>query len=86
MFELIYELCNKNGWFTCGTNHQYEKMFDCAKKINVDSGCFFQQIRRVAVIIWVCSDDKFTENEIFETIVTAISEACGFSEGDINAE
>lgn len=84
MFELIYELCNKNQWFTCGTNRQYEKTLDFARDLQPDSIGLRENVHKLAVMIWICSDDNFTENEIFSTIFTAIGEACGFIEGDLN--
>lgn len=46
-FEL-YKLCNKQGWFTCGTNRQYERMFNLARE---GGG-----VKEVALIIWLCSE------------------------------
>ena len=84
MFEIIYGLCNKNQWFTCGTARQYEKMLDFACDIQPDSINLNKDIRKLAVMIWICSDNRFSEAEIFEAIYTAIGKACGFIEDDIN--
>ncbi|BAL01909.1 hypothetical protein OBV_p-00540 (plasmid) [Oscillibacter valericigenes Sjm18-20] len=50
MFDDLYRLCNLNGYFTCGNSAQYQKMFDMA-----DAGAAAHD---VAVVIWICSDDK----------------------------
>lgn len=42
--------CIKNGWFTCGTCEQYEKLF----KLN-DMGAANSVL---ALTIWLCSDDE----------------------------
>ena len=43
-------LCIENNWFTCGDNHQYEKLFYAN-----ENGC---SIEEIATIIWLCSDDS----------------------------
>lgn len=45
----LHELCIRNGWFDCGTNTQYEKLFEA----NV-SGF---SIEEIATIIWLCSSE-----------------------------
>lgn len=64
----IYELCNKNQWFTCGTTTQYEKMFDYVREAEINSLMISDKIRKLSTIIWICSDDNFTEEEIFKAI------------------
>ena len=47
--DRLRSLCVKNQWFTCGTNSQYEKMFE----INETT----KNINLLAVVIWACSAD-----------------------------
>ena len=47
----IYQLCNREQYFTCGSNRQYERMLEMAT--DPMFGC-----EDVAVAIWICSDDK----------------------------
>lgn len=54
--EALRELCIKNGWFTCGTNRQYEKLFYANTH-----GCPLEEI---ATIIWICSDDAMPRRDI----------------------
>ena len=59
MIEKLCWLCVKRNYFTCGTNEQYQKMFDMAR-----DGATAHDI---ALVIWVCSDDKdlsFIEAEV----------------------
>lgn len=63
----VYELCNKNQWFTCGTNSQYEKMFDYVREENIKASDT-DKIRKLATIIWICSDDEITEDEIYNAL------------------
>ena len=55
-FQKVYDLCNKHQWFTCGTNTQYEKMFDMVRE--------GKPIRDIATAIWLCSNDKWTVDDI----------------------
>ena len=48
---IIYELCNKYQWFTCGSVRQYEKALTMAK-----GGVPITELARV---IWICSDSLF---------------------------
>lgn len=41
-------LCIRNNWFTCGTNRQYEKLFEANR--------FGASLHDIVVIIWLCSD------------------------------
>lgn len=54
--EKLRELCIKNNWFTCGSNIQYSKLFE----INA-GGC---SVDELALVIWICSDDKFNREQI----------------------
>ena len=73
----IYELCNKNQWFTCGTSTQYEKMFDYVREAKIDSIMISDKISKLATMIWICSDDSFTEEEIFNAIRQKFAEKNG---------
>lgn len=55
----IYELCNENQWFTCGSNRQYDKMFDYVRDTNIDSlsSRNMEKVEKIALMIWMCSDD-----------------------------
>lgn len=49
-FEIVYHLCNKNQWFTEGSNTQYEKMFRM-----VDEKA---PVEEIATAIWLCTDEE----------------------------
>ena len=59
--ETLRELCIKNKWFTCGSNNQYDKLFDMNKK-----GC---SVDDLAFIIWICSDETFSREQIKQELV-----------------
>lgn len=42
-------LCIRKDWFTCGTNRQYERLFQ--------SNRFGASVHDLALIIWICSDN-----------------------------
>ena len=44
----VYNLCNRNSWFTYGTNSQYNRMFEMVRQ--------GKSIHDIAVVIWICSD------------------------------
>ena len=48
--EKVYGACKKYGWFTGGTNNQYEKLFEM-----VASGASLEEI---ALIIWLCTSNS----------------------------
>lgn len=52
--ERIYELCNKEQWFTEGTNRQYDRMFHALVSDKFST-------RDVAVIIGLCSESPFID-------------------------
>lgn len=54
--EDVYTLCNEKQYFTCGTNRQYERMFDMVR--NGDP------LPYIAQAIWLCSDDDADIKEI----------------------
>lgn len=63
--EKLRQLCIENGWFTCGTNHQYEKLFYAN-----EMGC---PIAEIASMIWLCSDgEKLTRGDIVTELVVAM--------------
>lgn len=45
----IRSLCIENDWFTCGSNMQYERMFEMA-----ENGCTLHDL---AMVIYTCSDN-----------------------------
>lgn len=58
-------LCIEHGWFTCGTNEQYDKLFYAnTHGFSMDE---------IATIIWICSEgeDLFACNDILETLKAA---------------
>lgn len=55
-------LCIKNDWFTCGTNTQYERLFQA----NTDR----MSVETIATIIWICSDNT-DRNAILATLKAA---------------
>lgn len=58
----LRELCIKNNWFTCGSNSQYDKLFEA----NTNS---FTPAE-IATIIWLCSDNA-DRNSILATLKAA---------------
>lgn len=60
----LKQLCIENGWFDCGTNQQYEKLFYANEK--------GFSIEEIAAIIWLCSDE---EKHTRENIIAALQEA-----------
>ena len=66
--QKIYNLCNRERYFTCGSNRQYDLMFSMAKMPEMST-------RDIAVMIFTCSDGKASLgrilndlNEIYEEI------------------
>ena len=66
----LRSLCIEHDWFTCGTNSQYEKLFEMNEQ-----GAAIEQI---ATVIWLCSDNDVPEN-CRRDIIFALHEA-GFTE------
>ena len=52
--DKLRELCIKNNWFTCGSNDQYNKLFEG----NING---FTPME-IATVIWMCSDG--TQNRV----------------------
>ena len=65
--ENLYHLCNKNQWFTQGTNRQYDKLFYANS-----NGC---SIDELATIIWLCSDTEKTCRRDIKAILEEESKA-----------
>lgn len=65
----MYELCNENQWFTCGTNIQYEKMFKFVEHACINSLSLRcdESIKKLATMIWICSENK-CEDDIYNAI------------------
>ena len=73
----MYELCNEKQWFTCGTNSQYEKMFDFVRKENINSLMIDYKIKELARMIWLCSDDEITFADIYQAIRQKLADKNG---------
>lgn len=72
--EKLRSLCSKHGWFTCGTNRQYSKLFEMNEQ--------GAPIEQIATVIWLCSDSDIPENNRRD-IIFALHEG-GFTErGDV---
>lgn len=56
----LYRLCNEKKYFTCGTNEQYEKLFEL-NTLNTS-------IIEIATIIWICSENNSRKDIINELI------------------
>ena len=56
----LYRLCNEKQYFTCGTNEQYEKLFELNA---LDTATI-----ELATIIWICSDNASRKDIINELI------------------
>lgn len=59
--ETLRDLCIKNNWFTCGSNSQYNKLFDMN-----ENGC---PIDELALVIWICSKESFSREQIKQELV-----------------
>lgn len=46
----IYELCNREHYFSCGSQRQYQRMFDMAVMPEMS-------VRDIAMMIFTCSED-----------------------------
>lgn len=55
-FQRLYEACNRNGWFTNGTNYQYERLFEANR-----AG---KSTAELAGMIWLCSDVEEIETVV----------------------
>lgn len=68
--DKLRNMCIAHNWFTCGTNGQYNKLFEMNEQ-----GAGIEQI---ATVIWLCSDTDIPEN-CRRDIILALHEA-GFME------
>ena len=71
LVQKIYNLCNRERYFTCGSNHQYDLMFAMAKMPEMST-------RDIAIMIFTCSDGKASLGRILNdlnAIMTEIEEA-----------
>lgn len=55
MVDEIYSMCNREQYFTCGSNRQYDLMFTMAKKPEIST-------RDLAMMIFTCSDGASLES------------------------
>lgn len=59
----LLQLCVKSGWFTCGSQMQYDKLFYAN-----ENGC---PIKEIASIIWLCSDEDVRRIDILSDLKAA---------------
>lgn len=64
--DKLRALCIKNNWFTCGSNAQYEKLFEG----NTNGFAPME----IATIIWLCSDGTQTRVAILTELKRARAE------------
>ena len=62
MVEVMWRLCNNYQWFTCGTNNQYEVLFDMVR-----AG---RRTKDLALVIFICSNG-WLEEDIYMRLVEA---------------
>ena len=61
LVQKIYNLCNRERYFTCGSNRQYDLMFTMAKMPEMST-------RDIAIIIFTCSDGKASLGRILNDL------------------
>lgn len=61
LVQKIYNLCNREQYFTCGSNHQYDLMFTMAKMPEMST-------RDIAIMIFTCSDGKASLGKILNDL------------------
>lgn len=61
LVEKILRLCNREQYFTCGTDRQYVLMFSMAKKPEMST-------RDIAMMIFTCSDGKASLGRILNDL------------------
>lgn len=61
LVQKIYNLCNREQYFTCGSNHQYDLMFTMAKMPEMST-------RDIAIMIFTCSDGKTSLGRILNDL------------------
>lgn len=67
MVDKIYRLCNREQYFTCGSNRQYDLMFSMAKMPETST-------RDIAIMIYTCSDGKASLGRILNDLNEIMSE------------
>ena len=61
LVQKIYSLCNREQYFTCGSNRQYDLMFTMAKMPEMST-------RDIAIMIFTCSDGKASLGRILNDL------------------
>lgn len=61
LVQKIYNLCNRERYFTCGSNRQYDLMFTMAKMPEMST-------RDIAIMIFTCSDGKASLGRILNDL------------------
>lgn len=61
LVQKIYNLCNRERYFTCGSNRQYDLMFTMAKMPEMST-------RDIAIMIFTCSDSKASLGKILNDL------------------
>ena len=61
LVQKIYNLCNREQYFTCGSNRQYDLMFTMAKMPEMST-------RDIAIMIFTCSDGKASLGKILNDL------------------
>ena len=61
LVQKIYNLCNREQYFTCGSNHQYDLMFTMAKMPEMST-------RDIAIMIFTCPDGKASLGKILNDL------------------
>lgn len=61
LVQKIYSLCNREQYFTCGSNRQYDLMFTMAKMPEMSA-------RDIAIMIFTCSDGKASLGRILNDL------------------
>lgn len=61
LVQKIYNLCNREQYFTCGSNRQYDLMFTMAKMPEMST-------RDIAIMIFTCSDSKASLGKILNDL------------------
>ena len=57
--DRVRDMCIRKGFFTCGTQRQYDRMFDMLDRPEFST-------RDVALVIWTCSSDAALDDIIDE--------------------
>lgn len=56
----VYDLCNRKRWYTCGTNVQYENMFDLVSRK--------APLMEIAEDIYMHSDNASCVGEVYQAL------------------